>query len=1006
MSASSKRSGVLTALVAALMMMVTATAGAAPERDRQVPTEAALWQAAGQAYAGGTDRSAAMQQYRLFVQSYGGSRRAAAAQYMLAECYFAAGDYQAALAEYDRVKGRKGLDDHLRASVLLRQGECHFNLGRFDEAVAAYDRLVQKYDHTFLLAEGLYELGLAYIVQGNWLKLRTAYRELLERRPGYRDLPQVKFALGLFAYQEQNYEEAVEYFQEVPSDRGLYYLGRCLEDTGQYILAIQRYKQVLRQYPDSPLADDVAFSIAEAFYRSGQNTVAVRSYRAFLESHPDSPFVPNARYKMACVTYREGRYDESIRQLQEITRLFPDQMICAYAQYLIGDCHMKLDSTAEAIFAYTDVIRRFEESQVASAAMHKVVYAYAQEENWSQAIILAREFLQRYPGDPLAPRVRVLQGFCHYRLEEYHQAVMAFQNVVDKHVNTDVAERALFLSTLAYFKTGQLDRVLTNYNYIASKLLPTPSFWRARTYYYLGEAYFAQGLYRQAGGMYRLVLTGYPRSNVAAAALQGLVASLSRTGEYQLALDEQQKFLLALANAASEQGTNSLAVGSIYFNQRRYEEALKQFTDFLEKHPDDPGAASALANQGDCYYRLQYYDQAIESWASLLARFPAAPEAEGAVYRIADTQFGLGRYEQAQRTFRRLQTQFPDGEHTADALFGVANCAYNLQQDELAISAFGDFISAYPGDERVEDAELGIQSCYYRGGKDMEEYLDRHPDSALAADVYWNKGQDSFAAGDWSEAARAFEKVTLDYPGSESGPGALFYLAESYYRQESLEQALAGYQNFVTTHPGHELSELSHLRAATVLFKLERFEEAAQAYEVLTDLFPDGQYRPLAAYNAAICYQELEDWHAAIGGYLRFVEEHPGDENARGIWLQVAGLYQNELGDFRAAADAYGKALAHGETGRSEAGYRQGECLQKAGDLDGALGHYEISASDGGADPFRVASLAAIGEILEQRGDWSGAIGAYQRIVDAGGKPEWTQMAQERIAAIRAGIGG
>ena len=59
----------------------------------QPESETALWEAAGQAYERGVDKSAAMQQYRLFVQTYGGSRRAASAQFMLGECYFAAGDF-------------------------------------------------------------------------------------------------------------------------------------------------------------------------------------------------------------------------------------------------------------------------------------------------------------------------------------------------------------------------------------------------------------------------------------------------------------------------------------------------------------------------------------------------------------------------------------------------------------------------------------------------------------------------------------------------------------------------------------------------------------------------------------------------------------------------------------------------------------------------------------------------------------------------------------------------
>ena len=117
-----------------------------------------------------------------------------------------------------------------------------------------------------------------------------------------------------------------------------------------------------------------------------------------------------------------------------------------------------------------------------------------------------------------------------------------------------------------------------------------------------------------------------------------------------------------------------------------------------------------------------------------------------------------------------------------------------IGNDDQAIEVFGAFILAYPEDARVADAEMGIQSCYYRSGRDMEEYLETNPDSPLAADIYWNKGQDAFAAQDYHTAAQAFERVTLDYPDSESGPGALFYLAESYYRAEDLDQALKASQ--------------------------------------------------------------------------------------------------------------------------------------------------------------------------------------------------------------------
>ena len=199
---------------------------------------------------------------------------------------------------------------------------------------------------------------------------------------------------------------------------------------------------------------------------------------------------------------------------------------------------------------------------MASAAMHKIIYAYTSEENYGQAIVLADEFLDRYPGrQPGAARAGAA-GLQPLPAGGVPARPSWPSRTWWTSTSTPTWPSAR-CSCRPWPTTGpdQLDRLITNYNYIASKLLPTPSHWRARTYYYLGEAYYDQGLYREAEGMYRLVLTGYPRSNVAAASLQGLVASLSRNGEYELALEEQEKFLLALANADSEKGTNSLAVG-------------------------------------------------------------------------------------------------------------------------------------------------------------------------------------------------------------------------------------------------------------------------------------------------------------------------------------------------------------------------------------------------------------------------------------------------------------
>jgi len=87
-----------TVCLACVMLLGWNLGESALANDRSlVPPEDLLWRAAGTAYAEGSDKSAAMQQYRLFVQTYGRSQRAAAAQFMLGECYAASGDWAGGL---------------------------------------------------------------------------------------------------------------------------------------------------------------------------------------------------------------------------------------------------------------------------------------------------------------------------------------------------------------------------------------------------------------------------------------------------------------------------------------------------------------------------------------------------------------------------------------------------------------------------------------------------------------------------------------------------------------------------------------------------------------------------------------------------------------------------------------------------------------------------------------------------------------------------------------------
>jgi TolA-binding protein len=63
-------------------------------------------------------------------------------------------------------------------------------------------------------------------------------------------------------------------------------------------------------------------------------------------------------------------------------------------------------------------------------------------------------------------------------------------------------------------------------------------------------------------------------------------------------------------------------VGNGKYQTQKYEEAIKDFEQAVQNHPDDPGVPSAYVRMGDCYRELGQKDKAIQIYQKVLDDFP------------------------------------------------------------------------------------------------------------------------------------------------------------------------------------------------------------------------------------------------------------------------------------------------------------------------------------------------------------------------------------------------
>lgn len=277
---------------------------------------------------------------------------------------------------------------------------------------------------------------------GRWVNIRKLPRESPEL--------QLEYARGL--YQEGKYREALRetekfdnfYGESEFADDNQFLRGEIRLATGDEFKAAQEFQQVVANYPDTDLYDDVIdnqYAIGDQLYEKGQ--VRLKRWWWFNRKRP---------LRRAADVY------EMVVENQPFT---PE---AAEAQYKIGLTHQARKNYYEAAYEYRRVIEDYSNSDWVDDASYALVQSYEAlalppdyDQSPSQLTIRAiDDFTSRFPSDErveeVAPiRDEMVERIAQQRLEtaryyerqrDFDAAKLYYQIIVDDFAGTDAAETA------------------------------------------------------------------------------------------------------------------------------------------------------------------------------------------------------------------------------------------------------------------------------------------------------------------------------------------------------------------------------------------------------------------------------------------------------------------------------------------------------------------------------------------------------------------------------------
>ncbi len=92
---------------------------------------------------------------------------------------------------------------------------------------------------------------------------------------------------------------------------------------GSYDLAVQQFREYLKNFPDTEFSDNAAYWIGECYYRQSRFRQAITEFDHVLDRYPGSDKVPSALLKKGYAHLEQGEQSKGMAQLQYVVREYP-----------------------------------------------------------------------------------------------------------------------------------------------------------------------------------------------------------------------------------------------------------------------------------------------------------------------------------------------------------------------------------------------------------------------------------------------------------------------------------------------------------------------------------------------------------------------------------------------------------------------------------------------------------------------------------------------------------
>lgn len=685
-----------------------------------------------------------------------------------------------------------------------------------------------------------------------------------------------------------------------------------------------------------------------ALYNMKLYSAATAEYRNFLAAYPQHPKADEARFGLALSFYGSGKFAEAEPLLKGLLaggKAGDRQQLLV----LLGDCVNRLRGPAESEKIFADpAAMQGTNTYYRNLALAYLAESLFRQQKWQDLAAAADRALKLLPRDELAARVGYQGALARYQLKQMDAAARGFEALLPAVTNTPLEAQVAFLLGESLREGGKAAAAELAYGQAAAKAggdLLEESLFR------LGFVRFVLGRYDESANTLRQCLANNPSNRAAEATLYLGRAWLERSN-FNAAEQTLQKASQSNSVFAAEA---ALWLSRVYSRQNRVDDALKVFSDSLQRFRGDPLLADLLFEQAGLYMAQQKHAEAAAAFSRIEQERPKWPRLEEVLQLHALCAHRTKDYRVSIALCDRFTAATTNKSALPDVLFLKAESQYlaNPAKPDEALALYKEYRARFPNEPKNGDAvSLRIGQILHGNGawKDALGFLvplrarsARAGEEKVFGEVPFLAGDCHFRLEQWALAVEALEEY-VDARGKKGAGGrpnldtAFLELALAQVKLAKPDAAVPNLEQLISLCPQSRHLPVALSELGRLYYESRKAGEAKRCLQRVATEFPESPQRPQAEYYLGWLNLDAGADAPAETNFLQVVQRAANEPLAADSRLQL-GLLQLRAQRFR---DAWGQLSALRNAfpdfaRMDEATYSAGIALARQGQNDQAI---------------------------------------------------------------------